>query len=71
MSEKTQLEKSHSKKSNAILTLICLLTALFLGLFVVSLSYYFVKETTILLIVSIVSGVLTLLGTLVLLAFKR
>lgn len=71
MAEKTELEKSHSKSSNALLTIICLLTALFLAFAIVSLSYYLLKSNDIALIAAIASGCLTVLGTISLLIFKR
>lgn len=70
---KTSLEKSHSKSSNAKLTLLSLFTILFFSLFWVSLTMIplFENLKTILLITCIASGVLSALGLVGFNLFKR
>lgn len=68
---KTAIEKSHSKSSNAALTLVCLLTAIgFAGLF----AFLGLKEQltqTLFLIGLIGSGVILGLGVVLLFLFRR
>ena len=67
---KTSLEKSHSKASNAKLTLICFLTILFFGILWDGLVLLKV-ENTFGLILTIAGGVGTVLCYLLLNAFSR
>ena len=67
---KTSLEKSHSKASNAKLTLICFLTILFFGILWAGLVLLKV-EKTFGLILTIAGGVGTVLCYLLLNAFSR
>lgn len=67
---KTSLEKSHSKASNAKLTLICFLTILFFGILWAGLVLLNV-EKTFGIILTIAGGAGTVLCYLLLNAFSR
>ena len=72
MNENESLKKSHSKFSNFKLTLLCLLSALFFGLFFIALALYFsyFRNWTTLAAV-IVSALLSLLSAILFLHFER
>lgn len=73
MSEKTSLQKSHSKSSNFKLTLLCIFTIIFFSLCLCMLSL--IKSDTVnhraAVIASAVSGALAFLGFVRLISFKR
>ncbi|MBQ7152599.1 MAG: hypothetical protein IJR83_01515 [Clostridia bacterium] len=71
MAQKTSLEKSHSKWSNFKLTLLSVLTSLFVTCFWVTLALKDKLDTTIFTVALIVSGVLTAFGLALFNAFKR
>ena len=70
---KTSLEKSHSAASNAKLTMICLLLAIFVGLSFTGLGLLFssLVEQIIAIITLAIGGVGTVLCLLLLTSFKR
>ena len=67
---KTSLEKSHSKASNAKLTLICFLTVLFFGILWAGLVLL-KQEKTFGIILTCAGGIGTILCFLLLNAFSR
>lgn len=67
---KTSLEKSHSKASNAKLTLICFLTVLFFGILWAGLVLL-KQEKTFGIILTCAGGIGTILCYLLLNAFSR
>lgn len=72
MGNKTSLEKSHSKSSNAKLTLICFLASLFVFLLWVGIALIGKEPYKLYgIILTIGSGVLTLLMILLLNKFSR
>lgn len=72
MNETDSLKKSHSKFSNFKLTLLCLLSALFFGLFFVALALYLsVSKSWITFADTILFALLSLLNTFLFLLFKR
>ncbi len=71
--EKTSIEKSHSKSSNASLTLLCLFTlisfcAIWVGLAFLKVSWFPVQAAW---VISIAGLVLTILGIFGFSSFKR
>jgi len=72
MSEKTSLEKSHSKSSNAKLTIVCILGIFFFGaLWAGLLGNPFITTDTIRWIIIAVGGAGSLLTIVLLAMFKR
>lgn len=71
MTENESLKKSHSKLSNFKLTLLCLFAAIVFSALFIFLILFFLYKSNLYLILSIVTGALTLLSFLLFSFFKR
>lgn len=73
MDENESLKKSHSKSSNAKLTLLCFITILAFSILWVGIALLLTEKCpfTLSLVITIVSGVVTLLGLIGFSRFKR
>ncbi len=67
---KTDLERSHSKSSNLLLTLITSLSSIGFSTLFVGIGMY-EKYNNISIILMIIGGILTLLGLFLIMRFKR
>ena len=70
-SEAESLARSHSVASNAKLTFLVLLAAIFFAAFFVALGFYAVREDTLFLVLSMGSGVIALIGLFLINRFRR